>query len=276
MSRPELTAPPEIFYNTTEASKYTANSRIITIQTDMTYRALELLNLSKKSYLLDIGCGSGLSGEVLEEEGHVWVGMDISEAMLDVANERDVEGDLMLQDIGQGIAFRPGTFDGCISVSVIQWLCNADRKSHNPRSRLTRFFTSLFTALCKGARAVFQFYPSDVDQIEMIVSAAMRAGFSGGLVVDYPNSTKAKKYYLCLFAGVARPDMPKALDEEVPTSSNKNVQFSTARIRERKGKDKKNAKDKNWVLKKKEARRKQGKATATDSKFTARKRNTRF
>lgn len=26
----------------------------------------------------------------------------------------------------------------------------------------------------------------------------LRAGFTGGLVVDYPNSTKAKKYYLCL------------------------------------------------------------------------------
>lgn len=27
---------------------------------------------------------------------------------------------------------------------------------------------------------------------------SLRAGFTGGLVVDYPNSTKAKKYYLCL------------------------------------------------------------------------------
>eukprot|EP00808_Paulinella_micropora_P005928 g24606.t1 len=35
----------------------------------------------------------------------------------------------------------------------------------------------------------------------LITQAAMRAGFSGGLVVDYPNSTKAKKYFLCLFAG---------------------------------------------------------------------------
>lgn len=25
-----------------------------------------------------------------------------------------------------------------------------------------------------------------------------RAGFTGGLVIDYPNSSKAKKYYLCL------------------------------------------------------------------------------
>lgn len=50
----------------------------------MAYRALELLNLppGQPCYLLDIGCGSGLSGEILEEEGHVWVGMDIAPAML--------------------------------------------------------------------------------------------------------------------------------------------------------------------------------------------------
>jgi len=35
----------------------------------------------------------------------------------------------------------------------------------------------------------------------MITKAAMKAGFSGGLVVDYPNSSKAKKLYLVLDAG---------------------------------------------------------------------------
>lgn len=91
------------------------SSRITAIQAEMAYRALELLNLSEgPKYLLDIGCGSGLSGEILEEEGHIWVGMDISPSMLDVANEREVEGDLFLQDAGQGVGFRPGTFDGCI------------------------------------------------------------------------------------------------------------------------------------------------------------------
>ena len=52
-------------------------------------------------------------------------GMDISEAMLDVALDRDVEGDLCVGDLGQGLPFRTGTFDGAISISAVQWLCNA-------------------------------------------------------------------------------------------------------------------------------------------------------
>ena len=101
------------FYNAVEAQKYSNNSRVQSIQAEMTYRCLELLNLSadpflslatipcnfanslsssppsteddempRPSYLLDIGAGSGLSGEILTEEGHEWVGMDISGGML--------------------------------------------------------------------------------------------------------------------------------------------------------------------------------------------------
>lgn len=74
--RPEHTAPPEIFYNEDEARKYTENSRIIAIQRSLTERALELLALPQDNspkLLLDLGCGSGLSGEALTDEGHVWV-----------------------------------------------------------------------------------------------------------------------------------------------------------------------------------------------------------
>lgn len=88
--------------------------------------------------------------------------------------------------------------DGAISISVLQWLCNADTSSptSSPYSRLTRFFTTLHACLANGARAVFQFYPQNDDQIQLIMNVALKAGFTGGLVVDYPNSKKAKKYYL--------------------------------------------------------------------------------
>lgn len=50
----------------------------------MTYRALELLNLphGEPAFLLDIGCGSGLSGEILDEGGYIWAGVDIAPSML--------------------------------------------------------------------------------------------------------------------------------------------------------------------------------------------------
>lgn len=146
-----MTRSPQ-YYGDIEAKKYTNkyvpslaprcpreltshSSRIQQIQADMTYRALELLNLppDEPAFLLDIGCGSGLSGEILDEEGHVWVGVDVAPSMLgestairsttarrtsyfspEVALEREVEGDLFLQDIGQGFGFRPGSFDGAI------------------------------------------------------------------------------------------------------------------------------------------------------------------
>ena len=92
------------------------STRVQQIQADMTYRALELLTLppDEPAFLLDIGCGSGLSGEILDEQGYLWAGVDIAPSMLEVALEREVEGDLFLQDIGQGFGFRPGSFDGAI------------------------------------------------------------------------------------------------------------------------------------------------------------------
>jgi 18S rRNA (guanine1575-N7)-methyltransferase len=91
--RPEDTAPPDVFYNESEASKYLHSSRMIDIQTQMSERALEMLCLPEDEpcMILDVGCGTGLSGEVLEENGHSWVGVDISRDMLTVAQQREVQ-----------------------------------------------------------------------------------------------------------------------------------------------------------------------------------------
>jgi len=278
MSRPEHSAPPEIFYNEEESQKYTTNSRIIEIQSQMSERALELLSLdsNKPHLLLDIGCGSCLSGEVLSDAGNVWVGIDISESMLDVAKQRDIDGDLVLNDMGQGIPFRPGMFDGAISVSALQWLCNADKTAHNPRTRLHVFFESLFAALTRGSKAVFQFYPEGPEQVEMITVSALRCGFTGGLLVDYPNSTKAKKYFLVLFAGVSTYVMPKALGLEEADPHHVAVSERKTRTKDRGKHARVAVKSREWVLQKKERQRKQGKKVRPDTKFTGRKRGPKF
>ncbi|KAJ1496531.1 hypothetical protein HMI55_006046 [Coelomomyces lativittatus] len=47
--------------------------------------------------------------------------------------------------------------------------------------------------------------------------AALNAGFTGGVVVDYPNSSKAKKMYLCLFAGILEADSQKNSSASIPS-----------------------------------------------------------
>jgi len=298
MSRPEHSAPPEIFYGETEAKKYATSSRMIEIQSSMACRALELLMIpsGESRLLLDIGCGTGLSGSTLSEAGHTWVGLDISEAMLNIGLQREdgnmEDGDMLLHDMGQGLPFRPGTFDGAISISALQWLCNQDKKAHNPRKRIMVFFQSLYNCLVRGARAVFQFYPENPQQVELLTSCAMRCGFSGGLVVDYPNSAKAKKFFLCLFAGMSehaqQDKLPAGLvgEEEMNEDGDgggesKTVGYEGIRKRvERRKKGKKAnrvvPKSKEWITAKKERQRRQGKKVRPDTHYTARKRPKAF
>lgn len=193
--------------------------------------------------------------------------------------EREVEGDLFLQDIGQGFGFRPGSFDGAIrcvsypsfilgrltsiipsySISVLQWLLNAETShpTSSPPHRLSRFFATLHSSLRNPSRAVFQFYPSSDDQIQLITSTAQKAGFGGGIVIDYPNSKKARKVFLVLFVGGGggSQQVPQGLQGE--EDEDEKVKFE--RRREREGKrdksgQRKNVKDKDWILKKKEVR----------------------
>ncbi|CAG9460153.1 unnamed protein product [Pedinophyceae sp. YPF-701] len=282
--RPEHTNPPEIYYGDDEARKYTGNSHVIDVQTRLARRSLELLALPPDEgpmTILDLGCGSGLSGEVISEAGHHWVGCDIAPAMLDVAREREVAGDLMLHDMGDGLPFRSGTFDGAISISAVQWLCNADTSSANPRRRIRRFFESLYRVLNRGARAALQIYPETTEQAEMLAAAAMRAGFSGGLVVDFPHSTRAKKYFLVLMVGPSTyQPQARGLDGE---EEDEEVDAEGLEVYGRRGGKRRKVgggvakKDKGWIVKKKEQMRKKGyENVPVSNKFTGRKRKARF
>jgi len=269
MSRPEELAPPEVFYNDTESYKYTSSTRVQHIQAKMTLRALELLNLDSDQphFLLDLGCGSGLSGEILTEENYNWIGMDISPSMLATGLDRQVEGDLFLSDLGNGIPFRAGTFDAAISISAIQWLCNADTSGNDPKKRLLYFFNSLYASLKRGGKFVAQFYPKNDSQTESILAAAKVAGFGGGLMIDEPESKRNKKYYLVLTAGMSERSVNLAGATMDAASSNKKLSSKQRKKLETK---------KDFIARKKETMKRRGKKVALDSNYTGRKRRPRF
>ncbi|KAK6620883.1 hypothetical protein RUM43_011182 [Polyplax serrata] len=125
--------------------------------------------------------------------------------------------------------------------------------------------------MSRTARVVLQFYPENTTQVELITAQAMKAGFFGGVVVDFPNSTKAKKFFLVLMTGGA-VELPKGLGEE----NTKEINYTNQRDRYSKLKGKNPKKSVDWILEKKERRRQQGKKTCFNSKYTGRKRSGRF
>lgn len=291
MSRPEDLLPPDLYYNDTESAKYTTSSRIRSIQASMTNRALDLLNLNEPSFILDLGCGSGLSGEILSQHGHTWIGMDISPSMLDIALQRQQQqqqshdqteddedegedadggdGDLFLADMGQGLPFRPGAFDAAISISALQWLCNAETSNISAEGRLKRFFDTLYVALKRGGKAVCQFYPKNDTQRNMISQAAVRAGFGAGILED-DGGTKNVKVYLVLSVGGG--DITGVVDgwENVDVEDGRKIREA----RMKNGTPKKGGKK--WIMEKKEKMRGKGKVVKGDSKYTGRNRGPKF
>ena len=121
----------------------------------------------------------------------------------------------------------------------------------------------------------------------MLTTAALKNGFTGGVIVDYPNSKKAKKYFLFLIAGYSEELMaeaasviPKALEGDREDEEEKVAVFDSRRrgksSKRKLGEGREMLKSRNWVMAKKERQRRQGRDVRMDSKYTGRKRNPAF
>lgn len=186
---------------------------------------------------------------------------------------------------------------------------------------MRRFFDTLYSSLTKGARAVLQVYPENAQQVrqppfvlyarplypepvpanhhthshhytqaELLTLSAMRAGFAGGLVVDYPNSTRAKKYFLVLMVGgSAVVPAAKGTGDAMETSDVEEEEEGRGapqgvRVDGRKrhkgrhdGKGGQDGKGRGWILKKKQQMRGKGYTNIpADTKYTGRKRKAGF
>merc|ERR1719499_292654 len=115
--------------------------------------------------------------------------------------------------------------------------------------------------------------------MSLITSSAVKAGFKAGVLVDFPNSTKLKKYYLVLDAGgrkIRATPLTTAGDQKrtkIQVARNKEEdesgRFQRKRGRKRKLKGSETKRD--WVKRKKELRKRRGLPVKGDSKYSTKK-----
>ena len=87
--------------------------------------------------ILDIGCGTGLSGLAFRAAGFVNLsGNDLSQEMLDIAKTRDIYNNLTLADLNHPLDFAQGSFDVIAAVGVIS-------VGHAPPTAIEQMFDKL-------------------------------------------------------------------------------------------------------------------------------------
>jgi 18S rRNA (guanine1575-N7)-methyltransferase len=267
MGRPESLCPEGVYYQGDVAEKYNASSSLQTIQGKITQRCLEILGSPEGALILDVGCGSAMSTEAIVDGENVVVGIDISREMIGLGKKRMEElmygeragasmCDLMCVDIGDGLPFRSATFDYVVSVSVLQWILVQGES----KRRLDRFFYTLYDVLKREGAAVLQYFPENSRQMEEVVRSARKQGFRGGTLVDNPEGKK-KKVYLIL-------EMERKIESRASE-----VGFRVEREQKRGSRTaNRDLPRREWILRKKEKRKKTGAEVPHDSKYTGRKR----
>ena len=115
---------------------------LVVAQRTLTLRCFELTGIDpmcSSPFVLDLGCGSGLSMSPLAERGCIGcIGIDLSIEMLRVARRRGAE--VVQVDISQPLPFRKGCFDAMTSTSAIQFLCEPVG-GRTPEERLASLFS---------------------------------------------------------------------------------------------------------------------------------------
>ena len=188
----EFYVNPETYFSKEAAKNYDRSPRMKKVQRELTERTVELLGIDKGT-VLDAGCGTGFSLQVLEEHGFECIGIDISQPMLDIARRKGFR--VRRADFTK-LPFKDRTFDAIVSISSLQWVYG---KSYDDViGKYSRVAKEFHRVLKKNGKAVVQFYPKTEKEFDIVVKEFKSAKFKVTIAIDYPETKKRTKKFIIL------------------------------------------------------------------------------
>jgi predicted TPR repeat methyltransferase/predicted negative regulator of RcsB-dependent stress response len=86
--------------------------------------------------ILDLGCGTGLSGARFRPRARTLVGIDISSSMLDVARQRQIYDNLVCGELVEFLQMQTEKFDLAVAADVLVYIGDLSRVFHHVRGAL--------------------------------------------------------------------------------------------------------------------------------------------
>ena len=189
----KLGVKPNDYFDYNKAKDYETNKTIIKVQLEISKRLEELLNLEKGKFLLELGCGTGITSKYFLDKKYFIIGLDISTEMLKFANNKGI--DVINADFSN-IPFRNEIFDIIISISSLQWVWGSSREE--VINKYDKIIKEIKRVSKKSTIAGVQFYPNTEKEFDIVTDIFKKNGFRGNIIIDNWKLSKKRKKYIIL------------------------------------------------------------------------------
>ncbi|MBY9015486.1 MAG: class I SAM-dependent methyltransferase [Candidatus Lokiarchaeota archaeon] len=152
-------------------------------------------------FIVDLGCGTGFSTEILLERGFRVVGVDVLHDMLSkvktkknhMNNQNNLE--LILADINF-IPLRSSSINHAISISAYNFITHRAKSVRDKTKIANNTAKNLYKLLKPNGRIIIEFYPKDDQELEMFTSSFNTNGFNGFVIKQNPNQKSGQTFLL--------------------------------------------------------------------------------
>ncbi|MFW9878304.1 MAG: class I SAM-dependent methyltransferase, partial [Candidatus Thorarchaeota archaeon] len=150
--------------------------------------------------ILDLGCGTGFSSEILIESGFIVIGVDILHDMILKAKEKKVlkenkNLELILADINN-LPIKTNIIDHIISISSYNFITHGKKNYGEKLKLLGETAKYLNRILKKKGRIIIEFFPKDNHELDIFNKSFINNGFEGFLVKSNPKQKSGQTFLL--------------------------------------------------------------------------------
>jgi ubiquinone/menaquinone biosynthesis C-methylase UbiE len=151
--------------------------------------------------ILDLGCGTGFSSEIIVESGYNVIGVDILPDMIVKAKEKKEIlkpfklFELILADINN-LPIRLNKIDHIISISAYNFILYRKDNYGEKVKQLTETAKYLNKILKKTGRIIIEFYPKDDLELNIFKNSLLNNGFDGFMVKNNPKQKSGQTFLL--------------------------------------------------------------------------------
>lgn len=151
--------------------------------------------------ILDLGCGTGFSSELLAINGFRVIGIEILKDMIYKAKEKKKENsnylgiEYILSDINH-LPLRINTIDHIISISAYNFIINSTITTKEKHILLSQTTKHLRDILKHRGRFIIEFYPADEEELKLFTSSFINNGFNGFMIKQHPDQKSGQTFLL--------------------------------------------------------------------------------